>query len=219
MHVIDVISQGGIAMSVENPAQGEVFTVRSYKQYSGVPWANTYEIRCTADDATRSDLVDAALAIVNAERNIHWTGVNFYRVVVSTYQPDSRPYNPSAFTTVDLSLQGNVSLTGDVIPLSQCVFARFTAEGGRSGKRFYRGCLAETDVGFGFKGHFVLEQRRNSIQAAIGVLAGNFSANFEMVLARGTPTPTNVRRVNLIRVAEQTSHRKLDNRYFDMRMR
>lgn len=206
-------------MTVENPTQGEVFSVRSYKQYSGTPWANTYEIRCTNDDATRNDLISAALAIVDAERNIHWTGVNFYRVVISTYQPDSRPYNPSAFTTIDTSFQGNVSLTGDVIPLSNCVFARFTADGGRSGKRFYRGCLAESDVGFGFKGHFILQARRDAIQAAIGVLAGNFAANFEMVLARGNPTPTNVRRVEFITIAEQTSHRKLDNRYFDMRMR
>ncbi|MQJ21757.1 hypothetical protein EI020_24540, partial [Escherichia coli] len=67
-------------MTVENPTQGEVFSVRSYKQYSGTPWANTYEIRCTNDGATRNDLISAALAIVAAERNIHWTGVNFYRV-------------------------------------------------------------------------------------------------------------------------------------------
>ncbi len=207
-------------MSVENPTSGEVFTVRSYKQYLATQWANTYEIRCTDDDAERSDLVNAALAIVNAERAIHLNFVNFFRAVISTYQPDSRPYNPSSFTTIDFSLQGQVSSSGsNSLPLTTCVFARFTAEGGRSGKRFYRGCLTEGDVDFGMKGHFIFQSRRDVIQAAIGALSGIFSPYFEMVLARGTPTPTNVRRVSLISIAEQTSHRKLDNRYFDMRMR
>lgn len=206
-------------MSVEQPGQGEVFTVRSYKQYMNAQWANTYEIRCTDNAATRSDLLNAALTIVNAERGIHLNTINFFRAVISTYQPDSRPYNPSAFTTLDFSLQGQVTFGTNALPMSTCVFARFTAEGGRSGKRFYRGCLTEGDVDIGIKGHFILQTKRDAIQAAIGVLAGNFSANFEMVLARGTPQPTNVRRVTLISIAEQTSHRKLDNRYFDMRTR
>lgn len=203
-------------MSVETPNDAEVFTVRVYKSVVGYGWANTYEVRVTDGSVGRSGLEQAAIAIVNAERQFHFNDVRFDRAVISTYVPDATPYNPSSFLTLTLSVYGQRDpQSSSWLPLTTCVFARFNAAVGRSGKRFYRGCLNENDVGSAFIGHIIAQGTRNTIQTALNGLAGNFVAGVEMVLARGRPAPTNVRRVEFVTVADTSTTKKLNNRYFD----
>lgn len=207
-------------MSVQNPQNGEVFSIRTYKRASGYSWANTYEIRVFADGLTTSDLANAAIAITNAERQFHFTFVNFYKTVVSTYVPDTRPYNPVNFTTLTLSLYGQRGPGGSqLLPLTTCVFARFGTEVGRPGKRFYRGCLHEGDVDGVLVSHFIAQGTRDAIEAALGQIVGVFAPSIELVTARGTPSPTDVRRIVFVNVSELSVNRKLDNRYFDIRAR
>lgn len=203
-------------MSVETPLENEVFTVRTYKSLYGYDWANTYELQVTDASVGRQGLEQAALAIVNAERVFHFTTVNFTRAVVSSYVPDSRPYNPSAFMTINLSLYGQRSRgNSEVLTLHECVFVRFNAATGRAGKRFYRGCLTEGDVDAVQVAYFINETVRNNIQVAMGQVVPNPAAGVRMVLARGAPQPNNIRSVEFVTVAELSVNRKVDHRYFD----
>ena len=207
-------------MSVQSPNNGEVFSVRVYKRASGYTWANAYEMRVFADGLTTSDLVNAALAITTAERQFHFNFVNFYKTVVSTYVPDTRPYNPTNFTTITLSEYGLRSPLNDhMLPLTACVFVRFMTEFGRPGKRFYRGCLREGDVEGVLASHFIVQVTRNAIENALGQIVGIFAPSIELVTARGTPAPTDVRRIIAVNASELSVNRKLDNRYFDVRAR
>ena len=120
-------------MPILNPVANEVFVVRSYKVFQGTVWANNYEIRVTNDSVTTAGLQQAALNIVNAERQFHFDFVEFWKHVISTYVPDSVPYNPLSFISVNTSLNGQraFSQSQEALPFSTCVFVRFTALTGR----------------------------------------------------------------------------------------
>ncbi|MQJ21701.1 hypothetical protein EI020_24160, partial [Escherichia coli] len=179
-------------MPILNPTANEVFVVRSYKVFQGTVWANNYEIRVTSDSVTTAGLQQAALNIVNAERQFHFDFVEFWKHVISTYVPDSVPYNPLSFISVNTSLNGQrvFSQATEALPFSTCVFVRFTSLTGRPGKRYYRGCLLEQDVGFGPKGHRILPAVRNAIQTALASLLPEVAPTIDLVLAARAPTPT-----------------------------
>lgn len=207
-------------MSVESPANGEVFTVRIYKAAGGNVWANTYEIQTINEGVTTGDLVDAAQEIVSAERAFHFEYVQFSRVVISTYVPDGTPYNPATFRTVDVGLTGQrVYSSVQYLPLTTCVYAKFNASTGRTGKRFYRGCLDESDVDSVLVSHFIAGTRRDFIRTRLDAIVNVFWPGIQMVLARGTPEPTNVRVVQSVSIAPLATMKKLNNRYFDMSRR
>lgn len=204
-------------MPILNPTANEVFVIRSYKVYEGNVWANNYEVRVTTDSVTTAGLQQAAINIVNAERQFHLNWVNFWKHTISTYVPDSRPYDPTSFISVNTSLFGQRSDpgTGQTMPLVTCVFARFSSTTGRPGKRFYRGCLTEDDVTFGTKGHAISDARITAIQSALSSLIPEVAPGIDLVLASGTPTPTSIRPVVLFAVAKTTTTRQLSNAYFD----
>lgn len=207
----------GECMSLLNPQNGEVFVVRSYKQAEGAVWANNYEIQAQADGVTFQDIRDAAVEIINAERQIHFTWVEFWKHTISTYIPDSQPYNPFSFVSVNTQFAGQRPYPqgGTGLPLTQCVFVRFSSTTGRPGKRFYRGCLDEGDVQFGTRGHVIADPRRTAIANSLAPLTTFLVPNVYVVLASGTPTPTTVRPVTGLSVVQFTSGRKLTNAYFD----
>ncbi|WP_205006228.1 hypothetical protein, partial [Escherichia coli] len=105
-------------MPILDPLAGEVFSIRIFKQYEGYRWVNTYELLCEDSAATYGDLQTAALAIANRERAPLSSAIVIYKLTISTYQPDSVPYNPSTFTTINLSLPGNAGFSSDLIPLT-----------------------------------------------------------------------------------------------------
>lgn len=96
-------------MTLRNIQQGEVVTVRIYKQYVGFSWANNYEVAATTNinDPAQSlaDMVDRLVAL---ERLLHLQGVIIDRATVSSYVPDSQPYDPDTLTTFLILFQGSV---------------------------------------------------------------------------------------------------------------
>jgi len=205
-------------MPIDNVFQGEVFTVRIYKQYVGFAWANTYEVQATIDIPNPITAIEAlASNLVTLERSIHLQGVIIDRVIVSTYVPDAQPYNPATFTSIPISLSGQRTPVGEVLPLELCMFVRRDAQFGRDGKLLYRGCLTENDMFAAAFRPLLTSSARSSLQASFATwLSGTgLPSGFQLVMARGAPAPTNVRLVNGLLVSEKIAVKKLNNRYFD----
>ena len=203
-------------MSILEPQEGEVFSIRTFKNYQGYRWANTYELLCLDGSATYSDLTNAAVAICNRERVPLSNVIRIYKATISTYQPDSKPYNPSTFTTINLNMPGQAGFSNELLPLNVCVFARRNVLLGRSGKSFYRGYLTEGDVSWGGDRFEISGHRQNQIASELQAMLRDVQPRFQFVLARGTPLPTNLRNVIGVTIVSRTTFKKLDNRYFDV---
>lgn len=201
-------------MSITSPDLGEVFTIRTIKAYGDRNWVNTYEVQVTVDGLSPAALKQAASTIIAAERDFHMTWVSFIRYVISTYVPDGQPYNPLSFISEPVALQGQRGVTGDGLSLTDCVFVRFGAPTGRPGKRFYRGCLQETDVAFGIDGHSLSSTFRAQVSSNLSPLLTSLPNGLQLCLASGNPIPTIVRPVTTIEAAFETVTKKLNNRYF-----
>ncbi len=214
--------RGGASMSIEFPGPNEVFTIRVYKEYAGLEWANTYEFRAREDNPiTYTQLLNAANTIAATEAVFHLSYVNFTRIVVSTYVPDSEPYNPSAFLTFyPVGLTGGRTIVGglsEAMPLHVAVYARFNAVTGRSGRKFYRGVLTETDCAFSGSTYVLRTLAVQEVENPLNNLLANLSGIGQIVLARGTPVPVNVRAVTSVQVSNRAAIRQTRNRYFDIR--
>lgn len=201
-------------MSILSPELGEVFTIRTVKEYAGKVWVNTYEVQATVDGLSTTALRQAASTIIAAERDFHNSWVNFTRYVISTYVPDGQPYNPLTFITEPVALTGNRGSVADSLSLTDCVFVRFGAPTGRPGKRFYRGCLQETDVSFGVDGHTLSIPFRTQVTSNLAPLLVGMPSGLQLCLASGSPNPVIVRPVVTIETAFVTVTKKLNNRYF-----
>jgi hypothetical protein len=206
-------------MPVNAVQQGEVFTVRVYKQIGGFAWANTYEVQAVTEPPNSITAVEAlATAFAALDRAMLLDTATVDRVVVSTYVPDGLPYNPDSFTSIPISLPGLKSPAGqDPLPLEACVFVRRNAPTGRDGRLLYRGYLIETDVMSANFRPYVVQPTLNTISATINTwLTTTFPSNlWSIVMARGRPNPTNVRVVTSLIPDQRVVYKKLNNRYFD----
>jgi len=201
-------------MPINNILANEVFTVRIYKRLEGQEWANSYEVQATdnSSDPTIS-IGNLRNWLVGLERSIHLTDVFFDRITISTYQPDSQPYDPTRFTSFPIFEQGQRARSGDALSLAICLFVRREPGFGRAGKLLYRGALQEADVS-GYRSG-LLTASVNSLQNAINTAWSARPQFWRLVMASGTPTPQDVREVLNLRVSALTVVKKLDNRYFD----
>jgi hypothetical protein len=201
-------------MPINNILANEVFTVRIYKRLEGQEWANSYEVQAT-DNSSDPTIPIGNLRnwLVGLERAIHLSDVSFDRITISTYQPDSQPYDPTRFVSFPIFLQGQRARSGDALTLAICLFVRRETKFGRSGKLLYRGVLQEGDVA-GYKSA-LLTASMTTLQNAINTAWSARPEFWRLVMASGTPTPTDVREVVNLRVSEFTVVKKLDNRYFD----
>jgi hypothetical protein len=201
-------------MPINNITQGEVFTVRIYKRLEGQEWANSYEVQATdnSSDPTIS-IGNLRNWLVGLERAIHLSDVFFDRITISTYQPDSQPYDPTRFVSFPIFLQGQRARSGDELTLAICLFVRRETNFGRSGKLLYRGVLQEGDVA-GYKSA-LLTASITTLQNAINTAWSARPAFWRLVVASGAPLPTDVREVVNLGVSAFTVVKKLDNRYFD----
>ena len=201
-------------MPINNVLANEVFTVRIYKRLEGQEWANSYEVQAT--DASSDPAISIGLLrtwLVGLERSIHLTDVFFDRITISTYQPDSQPYDPTRFVSFPIFEQGQRTRSGDALSLAICLFVRREPGFGRAGKLLYRGALQEADVA-GYRSA-LLTASINSLQNAINTAWSARPQFWRLVMASGTPTPQDVREVLNLRVSALTVVKKLDNRYFD----
>jgi len=135
-------------MSVLSFLNGDLFVVRVLKSLSTNPdnvWANSYEFIAN-DDGTGSALSSLVESLVEFEAAFHKDVVLFQRAIVSTWAPDSVPYDPSAFAVYPQTAAGGVGPVGDNLPLDKCLSVARTPASGRSGHLFYRGVLNEADT-------------------------------------------------------------------------
>lgn len=127
-----------------------VYTVRIFKSVVGKPevnWVNTYEITTLEDIDYAAGEAQVAV-IIAAEAAIHLNIVQFDRATISTWAPDSQPYDPEAlFTYSGSGILGQVGFTGTSSEVLDTVawFKRI-ATSGRNGRLFFRGVLREDDT-------------------------------------------------------------------------
>lgn len=200
-------------MSVLTFAANDLFIFRTFKSLTTNPankWVNSYEFRAI-DTGTTGDLITLASTIVTFESAMSLETTNFERVVISTWEADSVPYDPDAFYALSLTDVGQVNLTTDPIALNTCQIVTRQATSGRFGHLFFRNWLVEGDVGAP-AGKSVLVDRpakqtllddaleSSTLQDYIGVGAGGA---FNMVMVNATGT--NVRIVTALRVQGVTT--------------
>lgn len=135
-------------MSVATFDAEDLFIVRVKKNLLANPdnsWVNNYELQASTSGST-DELLGAALKIVDFERQLHYAGVRFSQLSISTWEPDSKPYNPSSFISSPMSTVGLRVVSGDPLPLNQAWGITRVAQYGRFGHLFLRGSLIEGDV-------------------------------------------------------------------------
>ncbi len=162
------------------------FIVRTFKSWmsrANRPWVNTYEFH-TSDgpfgqwQGTTSDPTidpakyqEAMNAVLEFERAIHSTNVQFLRATASTWIADSRPYQGDELVTLDVNYTGQRESSPAIsLDLGDVLMLKRSALTGRSGKMFYRGVLNEGDVQ-GTTGKFTLDpvsDLATAVAAAVG---------------------------------------------------
>jgi hypothetical protein len=206
-------------MTLRNIAQGEVVTVRIYKQFGGYLWANNYEVAATTNvpDPVVS-LQELADRLVTLERNIHLRGVFIDRVTISSYAPDSQPYDPDTLATFPYTLEGVRNYNGEAVPLELCLFVRRSTNFGRDGRLLYRGCLSEGDITAPSFRSVLTSAARSSFQSILDTWQQQGPGSvWVLVMASGTPNPTSIRRVISLQASEKVVVKKFNNRYFRRR--
>lgn len=136
-------------MSVLSYDVDDLFTMRIVKRHANNPalkWANAYEFRATIAGST-DELLALATAWVNFEQRMHQSFVRFDRLLISTWEADSTPYNPANFISTTLTAAGLFGAGGDPEPLTVALSVTRQAASGRFGHIFYRGYLSEAQVG------------------------------------------------------------------------
>lgn len=134
---------------IETFAEGDRFIFRLKKQFFASPgrqWSNTYEAYATGP-GTQADLVALLADLLNFERDLHLTTVEFLEGSVSTWEPDTHPYDPTRFYIEAFGgVAGLRALVGDMATREIAWWITRQVTVGRNGKLFYRGVLAEGDI-------------------------------------------------------------------------
>jgi hypothetical protein len=140
---------GGVQMSALGYLGDDLFTFRIIKSLSTNPsneWVNSYEFRAV-EDGLSSTLIALASVVVAFEAALHATSVVFKRAIISTWEPDSVPYDPLSFISVPLSQNGTRPITSEEVePTGMAWRVLRQASTGRFGNLFYRGALFENEV-------------------------------------------------------------------------
>jgi hypothetical protein len=135
-------------MSVLTYEIGALFVYRTIKNLTTNPldrWANSYEFRAV-EAGTDADLIAVALTLLPFEKAFHSNLVNFSEVLISTWEEDSKPYDPETFISYPTTGVGAIGGISELEALNICLTVRRSASSGRFGHLFYRGVLHEGDV-------------------------------------------------------------------------
>lgn len=135
-------------MTVDAFVTGDRFVLRVIKHHVFSPlrkWANSYEFEAIGA-GSEPELLALGLKTVNFEIALHSVAVEFERLIISTWEADSVPYNPAAFISTTLTGVGTRSTSGDLLGLHNTLAIARPAASGRFGHLFYRGFLVEADV-------------------------------------------------------------------------
>lgn len=130
-------------------SDGARFTLRvrsSLASNRRVRWFNTWEIRAmSSGDLT--ELTAMADAMIGFHVQVSYNYVYADEITVSSWEPDSHPYNPLGFVTFPLNQVGARAIGGDSpMPLRQTLFLKRAVTSGLLGKLFLRGALSLPDM-------------------------------------------------------------------------
>jgi hypothetical protein len=135
-------------MSVLSYEENDKFIVRVVKSHAFNPddeWVNSYEL-VAQSPGTGALLLEMAQVIVAFEVAIHVNVINFVRLNISTWEPDSKPYDPTTFMSVALTDVGAMGIEAGMVALNNTLSVARVCASGRYGHLFYRGALNEADV-------------------------------------------------------------------------
>jgi len=135
-------------MSVSSFATGDKFIYRIIKSLTTNPsdqWVNTYEFSAL-ETGGEEELLALGVVLVSFEQAMHHDVVRFDRMVISTWEPDSVPYDPAAFISTSLSELGTIGSSTALMALNTALSVARVAAFGRQGHLFYRGNLDEEEV-------------------------------------------------------------------------
>lgn len=175
---------------------GDLFRFTVIKYLTANPdrkWSNNYEMRAKVDGVT-SDLTAVGMDLVDFERTITYDLAMFDRVRISTWEPDSTPYDPSVFISLPLAAAGTkASAGGQLLALNVCLDIGRVPLTGRFGHLYYRAALSEAMV-VSPAGKWVLNDIASvddSIQVAldsstVDEYIDGTSSTFEMVMVGQT---------------------------------
>lgn len=161
-------------MSVASYLADDLFVIRTVHSHANNPddkWANSYEVRAVIAGSA-DELLALALTIVDFERVFHLTFINFNQVTVSTWEADSKPYNPEVFISSPLATAGQRVIGSDAVSVNQCLSVARVPLFGRFGHLFYRGSLTEIDVGSP-SGKSVLANKPEQVTQMAGALTSS----------------------------------------------
>lgn len=135
-------------MSMLDLSTGDKFVVRIIKNLVSNPfnkWSNSYEVKIFAA-IEAADLLAECMSLFRLEKAISKDVVQFDHMIISTWEPDSVPYDPTSFLVQSLTGLGDVGPVGDNLALNQCLVVVRQPLFGRFGHLFYRGALNEADT-------------------------------------------------------------------------
>jgi hypothetical protein len=133
-------------MSVISFEEGDLFRITIVKYLATNPdrkWGNNYEARAKAGGGT-TDLTGLGMKILDFEQAMHWSVVQFSLLRISTWEPDSTPYDPTVFMSLPLTGAGDTAIDGNQLTaLNVCLDVGRVPVSGRFGHIYYRGALTE----------------------------------------------------------------------------
>lgn len=98
------------------------------------------------DSPTGSQVGALASALATFHRGFLAVAYLVDRVVLSTWEPDSKPYNPNVVSTFPVAQHGTRTIDSQLMPLSDVLHVRRLALNGRNGHMFMRGYLQSSDL-------------------------------------------------------------------------
>lgn len=137
-------------MGLLTPTVNERFLIRIFKYWEGrsdEEWVNNYHVYIV-EDTTIGALEAIGAALSSFEQELHDSRITFTRYICSTYLPDSDPYDGNEFFVRGLTAVGlrEPGLLGDILPLTDVRFVRFSPALGRTSNLGYRGSIYEGEV-------------------------------------------------------------------------
>lgn len=169
------------------------FIIRTFKAWNSNEieraWSNTYEV--VTDDESVTALGAMAQVIVDAERILHLPAVNFLQYTVSTWTPDSQPYDPATFFTAGVGTFGSrapANWADTALDYNVCFMVHRNAATGRTGRLYYRGVLTEADVKQGGSGRFAFETVGDVTQRASGTPFNSYATLLAPFVGSGNST-------------------------------
>ena len=211
-------------MTLANVDPGDAFTVRTIKRYNEQRWANVLElVYVGANSMTMpvTTLTDVLNLIADTEADLLLDPFTVERVLLSTVEPDGRPYNPFTFISLAVELQGrrSVPIGQRPLPLTNCVLVKKTVSTGRQGNILMRGLLHTGDGTLGIAGFTMTQQVADTIENRLNQLRDTLIGQFTLTTCLATVRPDGTllppRLTGPFEVRRITTTKKLNNKYFD----